>query len=396
MGAAFLQHRVQELEHSVETLSFKRNPNLFDPNAPNPSFRGGRSRGQRRGRGRGRGQGRGGAGPPAQRSQHRPNEATRLLRRLVDVSVLVHGLPLVREWVREGQCQVIVPLNGESVLYRFLPIYASDNAKAVITILDMLKKAPAPLCHLAREATRYLDAQFERNNQQAANEQSSSRSTWKPRIVAQEEREQVSMDELIQAYTPPPPPPECSTSSSEPSERPQEKSPSPDEDHPEAAAQVPKPPSVDDIPRYLRPTLQCALYFERHHDPSEPFEVVYCLVGDPPPPEHHHHHHHHHHNHHQQARTTEAPPPPERDFSSRASGHELRQYAQYFQLNLHEITTKEIDESELRSKEWHRQHPPGHQRGSGGGGGGGSGKKGKGELPNTASSPPKQRKLYVP
>jgi hypothetical protein len=123
MGAAFLQHRVQELEQSVETLSFKRDPRLFDPNAPNPSFRGGRGSG-----GRGQGRPRGGKAAVAHaQPERRPKDTP---RRLVDVSALVHGLPVIKEWVREGACQVIVPLDGELLLQIHLLSAASDRGNS--------------------------------------------------------------------------------------------------------------------------------------------------------------------------------------------------------------------------------------------------------------------------
>ncbi|GAA5947001.1 hypothetical protein JCM10213_007270, partial [Rhodosporidiobolus nylandii] len=84
LGAAFLAHRVSELEASVDKLTFSRDPRLAGS-------------GGRGGRG-----GRGGAIGTRQGKRE---------IRVVDASVLIHALPVLKRWVREDTYQIVVPLS---------------------------------------------------------------------------------------------------------------------------------------------------------------------------------------------------------------------------------------------------------------------------------------------
>lgn len=90
LGAAFLAHQVSELEKSVDTLAFSRDPRLY-------------------GRGGGRGRGRGGRGGGSNESRQDKREV-----RVVDASALVHVLPVLKRWIREDRYQLVVPLSGSS------------------------------------------------------------------------------------------------------------------------------------------------------------------------------------------------------------------------------------------------------------------------------------------
>jgi hypothetical protein len=216
----------------------------------------------------------------------------------------------------------------------------------------MLKKAPAPICTLAREATRYLETQFERNNQHV--DKSSTRSTRQHRLIAQEQSEQVPWGDLVDAYTPSSP-------------RPHPEDPSGEKNTLPGEARV---SSADDIPPYLRSTLQCALHFERSRKSTKTFEVAYYRLSD----DHH-------------------LSPPENssdraDFPAtfRASGSELRQFAPHLGLPLREITRQEVEEAEAKSKAWQREQQQQQSAAD-------RGAKGKGRE---ASTPSSKRKLFVP
>lgn len=80
MGAAYLAAQVRQLEQSVDSLQFSRDARLYD----------------------------------GKRNPAPPSSATRVReRRIVDVSALVHALPLLKRAVREDTYELVVPLQGE-------------------------------------------------------------------------------------------------------------------------------------------------------------------------------------------------------------------------------------------------------------------------------------------
>lgn len=102
LGAAFLAHQVSQLEKSVDSLSLDRSRQLYDPN------------------GTGAARSRGGPAPStstarSSRGAGRDTPGSQRIKpvRVLDASVLVHGLPLVKLWVREDSSKLIVPLAGE-------------------------------------------------------------------------------------------------------------------------------------------------------------------------------------------------------------------------------------------------------------------------------------------
>ena len=90
MGAAFLAHQVDKLEKSVDSLSFDRSQALYNPNGP---------------------RGHGGAHSGQSSAQHRKLQLKPVY--ILDASVMVHALPLVKLWVRQDQHKLIVPLAGQ-------------------------------------------------------------------------------------------------------------------------------------------------------------------------------------------------------------------------------------------------------------------------------------------
>lgn len=88
MGAAFLAHQVNELERSVDSIAFSRDSRHYNTSNQDRSKAGTSASGTRGGRGK--------------------RET-----RIVDVSVLVHALPVLKRWIREDTYLLIVPLEGE-------------------------------------------------------------------------------------------------------------------------------------------------------------------------------------------------------------------------------------------------------------------------------------------
>jgi len=205
LGAALLKHKVDELERNMDNFTFSRDHRLYQSGDQSGISRGGRGRpGGETSRGRPRFQ----RGVPERSEAEDTGTARRLRKRVVDVSVLLSSLPVVKQWVRDGRYQVVIPLDA-------------------IATLDVLKKASPTLATLAREATRYLEGQFARN--------ASSRQA---RLIAQSESESLPWEEVnssFQAHIAPP-------------------IIIPEEDGP------PPLPTPDDVPRHCRPAIQCALH----------------------------------------------------------------------------------------------------------------------------------------
>ncbi|GAA5994965.1 uncharacterized protein JCM10292_004458 [Rhodotorula paludigena] len=239
LGAAFLAHQVSQLERDVDTLAFSRDPRLY----------GGA-------RGRGRGGGRGGASGAAGPRAGAAHEAHREVR-VVDASVLVHALPVLKRWVRQDQYQLVVPLSA-------------------LSTLDLLKKAPQPLHDLAREATRFLETQLDIARQIRA-AFSPADADARTRLRAQRQEEEISWTEVEKLFVVPE---DWVVELPEGVELPVPE---------EAAEPAPLPrPAASDIPLHLRSTLQCVLYFHLHRAPSTPPDspvgVIYKSNLSTPPP----------------------------------------------------------------------------------------------------------------
>ncbi|GAA5911835.1 hypothetical protein JCM8208_002453 [Rhodotorula glutinis] len=243
LGAAFLAHQVSQLEKSVDTLAFSRDPRLYP------------TRGARGGRG-GRAAGSGG-GQPARSSQ--PRQV-----RVVDASALVHALPVLKRWVRDDSFQLVVPLSA-------------------LSTLDLLKKAPNPLHDLARDATRFLETQLDISRQIHAAfspRDADARTRVRPQAQGEElpwhdvERLFVVPDdwvvELPEGVELPPP---------------YRRDGLPGADGDEVHEPEPLPlPTANDIPIHLRSTLQCILYFYLRVPPAPSSSSSSSTSSAPRPP----------------------------------------------------------------------------------------------------------------
>ncbi|KAK4058090.1 hypothetical protein OIO90_000829 [Microbotryomycetes sp. JL221] len=236
MGAAFLSHKVAELEKSVDSLAFSRDAKLYS----DPMSRG-------RGRGHATGTGRDGSTPSAQkgyphgRSDAMLRPAGARERRVVDASALVHALPVLKRWIRQDTYQLIVPLQVRH--------------STAFSTLDILKKAPNPLHDLVREATKFLEAQLNIAKQIEAT-LGAVEARARVRLRAQAAEEELPWTTLERMFRVP--------SGFEVYQNESELDGYADE-----GQQEPWPPRVPvagDIPRSLRSTLQCALYLNQAGD----------------------------------------------------------------------------------------------------------------------------------
>ncbi|GAA5834249.1 hypothetical protein JCM9279_004256 [Rhodotorula babjevae] len=219
LGAAFLAHQVSQLEKSVDTLAFSRDPRLYAPGARGRGGRGGRASGS-------------GGGPSGHGRAAQPRQV-----RVVDASALVHALPVLKRWVRDDSFQLVVPLSA-------------------LSTLDLLKKAPNPLHDLARDATRFLETQLDISRQIHA-AFSAPDADARTRVRPQAQGEELPWPEVERLFVVPAdwvvelpdgvelPPPYRRDGADD-----------------DGAEPEPLPlPTANDIPVHLRSTLQCILYF---------------------------------------------------------------------------------------------------------------------------------------
>ncbi|OBZ73376.1 hypothetical protein A0H81_07215 [Grifola frondosa] len=151
LGAAFLNHQVEQLEKSVSNAGSggnwreRRNPDAWrnDPKRANVNIKIAKKRDMQ-------GPERDSSDEKAMRSErehgredwHGPKDADVIV---VDASVLVHALPRVKKWCRDGREEVVI-----------VPLEALNT-------LDLLKKGTSPLAQRARAASRILEAQVGTN-----------------------------------------------------------------------------------------------------------------------------------------------------------------------------------------------------------------------------------------
>jgi len=82
---------------------------------------------------------------------------------VVDASVLVHALYQVKKWCRDGREEVIIiPLEGMDSQVRYMSLY-SFLPRLALNTLDLLKKGTTSLAQRARAASRILEAQVGTN-----------------------------------------------------------------------------------------------------------------------------------------------------------------------------------------------------------------------------------------
>lgn len=107
LGQAYLQHQVSQLEKSVGSMDIS-------------SGRGSSRGGGQRGRGRGRGQGQ--AADEGIGKGKAKQEVEKVQVRVLDASVLVHALAVVKRWTKDRKVRLVIPLDGPSFsLHRPVP-----------------------------------------------------------------------------------------------------------------------------------------------------------------------------------------------------------------------------------------------------------------------------------
>ncbi|KAI0820917.1 hypothetical protein BC628DRAFT_1329386 [Trametes gibbosa] len=233
LGAAFLNHQVEQLEKSVHTgggpggngnWRGRRSPEAWRTGdyttkriAPGPGVKIMKKRGEEDGAERERERERTQtAEKPERRSEERKGGQKDADVVVVDATVLVHGLYHLKKWSRDGREEVII-----------VPLEALNT-------LDLLKKGTSVLAQRARAASRILEAQVGTN----------------PRIRVQQDDAFVPWDNISLA------------------------------DEQQAPAHAEKAPLGSTAPEWVRRTICCARW-EVEHAPSATGKQVNEAAGKP-------------------------------------------------------------------------------------------------------------------
>ncbi|MBW0505890.1 hypothetical protein O181_045605 [Austropuccinia psidii MF-1] len=198
LGAAFLKHQVQQLEKNLDDLSFSRNNHQIRSTKPNSSKKSNHSQNNK-----------------SNSALNPPNHPRPI--KIIDTSVLIHALPILKKWNRQGKFNIVIPLHA-------------------ISELDFLKTSPPPIHGLVKDATCWLDQQFQ-------NSFHSTHHSLK-QFAPQRTGDEASWDELSQRFTSPP----IEVASV----------PVLTEEGDESARQL----LSTDLPRHLRSLFQCALWHQ--------------------------------------------------------------------------------------------------------------------------------------
>lgn len=223
LGAAFLQHKVQQLERNLDDLSFRRD--LHHP-----------SRGHSKKKTH-----------PVAYPTSSPSTSPPPIK-VIDTSMLIHALPILKKWVRQAKSTIVIPLD-------------------VVSELDFLKTSPPPIHGLVREATCWLDKQF-----QNSTHTSSTTSPDKPCFIPQRTGNESGWQELSERFVPPPLEVASIPFIKDPVEDAEQENPR-EGDLQEPAIDY-RPLISTDLPHHHRSLLQCALYYQLHACPEQECELV--------------------------------------------------------------------------------------------------------------------------
>ena len=174
LGAAFLNHQVEQLERSVTNgagVGNWRDRRQSQANYASPNGRGANERGTKRSPQGGKPiRKKGGDAVEKEREKNEVKTGRKSVEEpkekdavvvVVDSSVLVNALYQVKKWCKEGREEVlIVPLEGTYTIYCSLVLLI---ALVALNTLDLLKKGTSALAQRARAASRILEAQVGTN-----------------------------------------------------------------------------------------------------------------------------------------------------------------------------------------------------------------------------------------
>lgn len=229
LGAAFLQHQVQQLERNLDDMSFRRD--IYQ--APHPRNQSSRTR--QADSPRKIKMNSNTSQNPAGSSSFSRQERGPTQIKIIDTSILIFALPVLKRWKAEGKYRIVIPLD-------------------VISTLDLLKTYPRPIRGLVRDATDWLDYQFQK--------QPASRGKASQGFSPQVTGEECSWDQLRNGFIPPPMDvisvPEII-----------------DEEN-----TTPRALDSKDMPRRLRSVLQCA-HWQQSRETGEPYHCTLAVFVPP-------------------------------------------------------------------------------------------------------------------
>ncbi|KAH9809707.1 hypothetical protein DFH28DRAFT_1065924 [Melampsora americana] len=171
LGAAFLQHQVQQLERNLDDMSFRRD--IYQ--APHPRHHSSRTK-QADSPRKIKMKSDNSQNPSGSSSFTRQEKGPTQIK-IIDTSILIFALPVLKRWKAEGKYRIVIPLD-------------------VISTLDLLKTYPRPIRGLVRDATDWLDNQF----QKLPASRGKGPQAFSPQVTGEE----CSWDQLRKCFIPPP------------------------------------------------------------------------------------------------------------------------------------------------------------------------------------------------
>lgn len=141
---------------------------------------------------------------------------------LLDISMLVHALPLVRKWCRTSEyTELLLPIDGQSgfngkkcqedqmliISHTYIFTNYTHTDPTALAMLDILKKAEQPLCAQAREAIRWLERQLSLHDRIEGPHQYRHKPYRKARLRILGEDDMLSWSEVLHRSRAPSPAP---------------------------------------------------------------------------------------------------------------------------------------------------------------------------------------------
>ncbi|POW18995.1 hypothetical protein PSHT_05179 [Puccinia striiformis] len=234
LGAAFLQHKVQQLEQNLDNLSFKRDLHYPPPTrnlhqSAHPQNNSNRNQSKKK------------TSVQSDPTTSIPSAPPPI--KVIDTSMLIHALPILKKWVREAKYKIVIPLD-------------------VVSELDFLKTSSPPIHGLVREATSWLDRQFQSSSRQPQ----ASHKQGQACLIAQQTGDESSWEELSKQFIPPPLEVASIPFIKELTSQDGEEEEEPELDYRTLIS--------TDLPDQYRSLLQCALYYQLHSLPNQDSELV--------------------------------------------------------------------------------------------------------------------------
>lgn len=140
---------------------------------------------------------------------------------LLDLSMLLYALPVVREWCRSGveYAELLLPIDGQSCsrqipcqedvqlniyIVHMHQLYYFCDSLAALAMLDILKKAEQPLSSRAREAIRWLERNLGSTGLAESRPRNQSHTARRSELRILDDRDMLTWSQILEkSYVPP-------------------------------------------------------------------------------------------------------------------------------------------------------------------------------------------------